>query len=157
CCLSLLAWLTQLWLFINGRFLIAPWKKGPAFDPPHVEGAISAVKIAADVCLFRLIAAIKPVLPYCRKRFKLETRHLCIRGVSGVSLQETAPGRKDSLRVFLFRPPQYLVHPVNAPIAKLPVRVVKKLAKALWVNCFIELAVCGRPAPHIPIEPGRRI
>src|SRR5262249_35703471 len=61
------------------------------------------------------------------------------------------------LRILLFGPPQYLVHPVNTPVAELPISVVEKLAKALWMNGLVELPVRSRAAPHIPIHSCRHL
>ena len=49
---------------------------------------------------------------------KFESRQLGIRGGGIILLDESVAGREDPLWIAFFRPPEYLIEPVDAPIAE---------------------------------------
>src|SRR5207247_824785 len=99
----------QLGLFVQERLALVARIKGPAGLPGHVEGALSAVEITADVLpFFGLVAGVLPVLPDRRERLELERRDLGIWRVGVVALDGAATCGEDAPRPFLLGPPEDL-------------------------------------------------
>ena len=58
--------------FVDNRFAVVGWIKSPTFPPAHMEGAISTIKIAADIlALFSVVPSKSSVLPSSGEGFKL--------------------------------------------------------------------------------------
>src|SRR5438874_1819123 len=109
---------------------------------PRLAVLAAELPIRLVVADHPLLLAVPAVLPVEGERVELEHRDLVVRPVGGLLLAvvdgrsgDGPASRREDLPWPLFlRPPEDLVHPVNAPVAELAVAVVQEVAEALGVN-----------------------
>ena len=145
----------------------------PAVLPAHVEGALGAVEITPDVLpLLGVVGGEVAVLPVGGEALKLKHGDLVVGNVGGLldlvvdglALHMPTAGAVNFLRILLLRPPENLVHPMNAPVTEGSVGVVEVFPPAAGVDGVTPLfrilaivALRGGSAPHVPIEFLRRL
>src|SRR5688572_1965119 len=75
-----------------------------------------------------------------------------IRCVGIILTDRPATCRVNFLRIFLLRPPEHLVEPVNAPVTQRAVCKVEIAPEPAWVDRFVVRYQWGRAAVKVPVH-----
>lgn len=125
--------------------------------PADEGGALAAVETGADIIFFDWMAGVLSVLPGAGERFEFIDDDLRIGSVADVVFYEFAAIRIDGFGVLFVGPPEYLVEPVNSPVAKLAVGVIEKLSETAGMYASVIGTQRGRAAPEVPVKPFGRL
>src|SRR5438105_2164123 len=126
-----------------------------------MEDALSAIENRADAFAFDALPGELAVFPGGGEILEAVRGDLMIGGIGGLAFgrihgwtfDRAAAGGKDGFGMLLVHQPEHLVEPVDAPVAKLAIRVVKKLAEAQRVDFAIKRTKRRGPAPGFPVQP----